>query len=311
MATLDTRINLNADMDTLQAFAGEIAIVADGLSDLDLASAIIDKIDALPDAEWDAMTMNLKNWSNQINSAKQNLIEEDKKAAIAAKAQKTKAENSGLTAPTTPAAIKKAIEACKTKPEIEAAASDIARACGCGIPDFKKSWTIAKYKEFALANLKKVKEPLATDAGTSGTAEGTIARKTAKATAGETATAAGKTVKRNAGSPSEANVIAAKKTAKTTAAAKTVKKGGAKIEGEPYREGTTAHIIWSILKRSTVQTGMPLATLKEKSIAGFDAAKLESSNKEGRVTRVLADLKSKGLITRLETGNLILNENIK
>jgi hypothetical protein len=263
------------------AFAGEISVEVGELTDLELASSIITAIDGLDDGAWEAMTMALKEWSNTINEKKIAIAEEEKKAEIAAKAQKTKKENADAAAggfPTTPAAIAKAINACKNKAEIAAANIGIAKALGMDAPvKITKGWKVADQKAAAIKGLKKPKTPKP---------QKTVTRTTAA---------------------TPAQVKTQKEVARTTAATKKAGSGtGGKVEGEPFRRNTSAHMIWSVFNGSKAKGGVSMDTVSEKFEAAMTAAGKTSTNPKGRVTKVTRHMIAEGICEKLETGNVKL-----
>jgi hypothetical protein len=282
---LNDKIDLAANTETLQAFAGEISVEVGELTDLELASSIITTIDGLDDDSWDAMTMALKEWSNTINEKKIAIAEEEKKAEIAAKAQKTKKANAAAGgAPTTPAAIKKAINDCKNKADIAAAVGDIARALGMEAPPkITKGWTVQKQKEAAIAGLKKP-----------------TAKKTPKTPAPE------KTVKRTTAA-TPAQVKAQKEVARTTAQTKKAGSGsGGKVDGEPFRRNTSAWMVWDVFNKSKAKGGVAMDTVTDKFDAAMEAAGKTSTNPKGRVAKVTRHMIAEGICEKLETGNVKL-----
>ena len=300
IALLNERIELNVTTEALKTFAEEIEVEVGELNDLELASAIINKIDSLDDVAWEAMTMALKEWSNTINNKKIEIAELEKKEAIAIKAQKTKwARVADAGIPVTPAAIKNAINACKTKAAIATQVASISRALGMdAAPVIAKSWTIAKQKEAAIAGLKKPKS-----AKPSGPVK-TV--KTVKTEKTEKISKSADSVRTK--SPSASEVKAAKSNAAKTVVEKEKTKGGGIEDGEPFRKNTTAYMEWNVFKSSKAKSGVALEIIKGKFTAALEAAGKSSSNPDGRVIRVIAELKKKGFIQRLETGNYINSE---
>lgn len=280
---LSDRIELGVTNEELMAFSSELGIkVAKDATDLEIASEIIGCVDGLDDDAWEAMTMALKEWSNAINNAKIAVAEQIKKEEIAAKAQKTKKANAAADGfPTTPAAIAKAINACKNKAEIAEQNVGIAKALGMDSPvKITKGWTVAKQKEAAIAGLKKPKD-----------------EKPSKPSkpAGPARTKA----------PSAEEVKDAKAKAKATAATK-AKSAGAIKDGEPFRRNTSSWIVWDIFAKDKKKTGVPMDEVIAKFKDGMKEAGLKSVNEAGRVKRVIAELKKRGLVEKHEKGNFIL-----
>ena len=288
---LNEKIELGITTEELAAFAAELEVaLIEGQTDLELASEIIGAIDGLEDGPWDAMTMALKEWSNTINNSKIAVAEEEKKAAISAKTQKTKTDNAAAAGfPTTPAAIKKAINDCKNKADIAAAVVGIAKALGMdAAPSIAKSWTVAKQKEAAIAGLQKPKAAKTPNPSKPSKPAAT----TPAATPGPARTK----------SPTTTQVKTAKAGA-ATKAADAAKKGGAIVEGEPFRRNTTAWMIWDVFNKSKAKGGVVMDTVVEKFNAALKASDQSSTNPGGRVKRVIAELKKMGLLEKKDTGN--------
>ena len=173
------------------------------------------------------------------------------------------------------------INACKTKKAVVEKAKELGSTL-----KIVMTWKLADMKEKVLASLIPAEEPAAAPSRTPADP--------------------------NAPEPSAAAVGRAKATARTTADAAKKKKGSQpKVDGEPFRQGTTAWLIWDTFRQA--KKALSLAELKEAYLKAFNEQKeITSSNPEGRIPAVMSHMKRDEMILPGKVdGTWIFNPNYK